>query len=383
MNKLAFLFVASGILAACDNTPKFQVEGDIEGATDSTLYLEATTLDGIQKLDSVKLNANGHFSFKAAAPTGCPEFYTLRISDRIINFSIDSTETVIFEAKFPTMSSDYIVSGSDNCQKIKEINTLRQKVQSKLIALEKNDSMFPGDILDSLKSILSAYKEEIKQKYIYKEPEKAYAYYAVCQSITDLRGTFLLFDPLTDRSDVRCYATVATSWDYKYPDAKRTEQLCNMAIKGMDNTAKPQQKVIEVDKAKISETGILDINLPDINSNLHSIKELEGKVVMLDFTMYGEKGSAERTRLLRDIYNKYHDKGFEIYQISLDEDIHYWKSSVEYLPWICVHETDGAATNTYGVQTLPTYFIINRNNEVFGRSGIMDGTLEDQIKKLL
>ena len=104
---------------------------------------------------------------------------------------------------------------------------------------------------------------------------------------------------------------------------------------------------------------------------------------MHDFTLYGAKESAERTRILRDIYNKYHDQGFEIYQISLDDDIHFWKSSVEYLPWICVHETNGTATRTYGVSDLPTYFIIDRNNEIVGRSGLMEGTLEEQIKKQL
>ncbi|MCR5312578.1 MAG: redoxin domain-containing protein [Bacteroidaceae bacterium] len=347
------------------------------------LYLEASTLDGIKKLDSVKLKADGSFSFKADAPVGSPEFYILRIHDRIINFSIDSTETVTFKAKYPTMATDYTVEGSENCQKIKEINILQQKVQKDIISLEKNENMYPGDILDSINSIISTYKEKIKQEFIFAEPSKAYAYYAVCQSITDLRGSFQLFNPISDRSDVRCYATVATSWDYNYPDAKRTQQICNMAIKGMENTAKPTEQVIEVDEDKIKETGILDINLPDINSKIHSIKDLKGKVVMLDFTMFGEKGSQERTRILRELYNKYHDKGFEIYQISLDEDIHFWKSSVEYLPWICVHETDGAATNTYGVSTLPTYFIIDRNNEVYGRSGMMEGTLEEQIQKLL
>jgi len=397
MKKTAFFIATAAILSACNSTPQFKVEGNIEGAQDSMLYLEACTLDGIQKLDSTKLKADGSFSFSADAPVYkssndsvkdetikfCPEFYALRIGNKIINFSIDSTETVTFKAKYETMESDYTVEGSENCQKIKEINLLQQKVQKKIIALEKNEDMYPGDIIDSLNSTIEDYKETIRQNYIFKDPSKAYAYYAVCQSITDLRGTFQLFNPVTDRKDVRCYATVATSWDYNYHDAKRTEQICNMAIKGMDNTATPQQQVIDIDESKVSETGIIGISLPDINSKIRSLSDLKGKVVMLDFTMYGAKESAERTRILRDIYNKYHDRGFEIYQISLDDDIHFWKSSVEYLPWICVHETNGTATRTYGVSNLPTYFIIDRNNEIVGRSGLMEGTLEDQILKQL
>lgn len=193
----------------------------------------------------------------------------------------------------------------------------------------------------------------------------------------------MLFNPLTDRTDVKCYATVATAWDGAYHDAPRTQQLCNMAIKGMDNTAAPQQKVIDVDESKVSEAGIIDINLPDINSKMRSIKDLKGKVALLDFTLYGAKESAERTRLLRTLYEKYHAQGFEIYQISLDEDIHFWKFSCENLPWVCVHETDGTTTQIYNIVDLPTFFLVNRNNEIVVRSDFMEGTLEDNIQRLL
>ena len=59
---------------ACDNSPKFVVEGTINNAADSTLYLEADGLSGIETIDSVKLGSNGNFSFKGA-PSDNPEFY--------------------------------------------------------------------------------------------------------------------------------------------------------------------------------------------------------------------------------------------------------------------------------------------------------------------
>ena len=383
--KKTLSLIAAGMLmmTSCDNTPKFQVEGKIEGAKDSMLYLAKSTLEGVQNLDSVKLKEDGSFAFKADAPTDAPEFYTLRIGQHVINFAADSTETITFTAQLPTMESQYTVAGSESSDKIKEISRLQQQVQAQLVAIEKNEDMLPGDQVDSIESIISHYKERMKREFIFAAPRSAAAYYAVCQSLTDLRGTFMLFNPLTDRSDVKCYATVATAWDGAYPEAPRTQQLCNMAIKGMENTATPQQKVLEVDEDKVKETGIIDINLPDINSNLHSILDLKGKVVLIDFTVYAAKESAERTRLMRSLYEKYHAQGFEIYQISLDEDIHFWKFSCENLPWVCVHETDGTTTNIYGVANLPTFFLVNRQNEIVVRSDFMEGTLEENIQKLL
>lgn len=371
------------MLAACDRTPKFRVDGTIEDAKDSMLYLAHCSLDGIQNLDSTKLGQDGHFSFSAPAPAGCPDFYMLRVGQHVINLTVDSTEAITVTAKLPTMEHDYVVTGSTGSQKIQEISRLQLDVQKRLIDIERDEDMYPGDRLDSVEHIISTYKERMKHDYILSDPASAAAYYAVCQSLTDARGTFMLFNPFTDRKDVKCYAAVATAWDGAHPDAPRTQQLCNMAIKGMEGTATPRQQVLEVDESKISETGIIDITLPDINSEQHSLHDLKGKVAILDFTIYGAKESAERTRLLRSLYEKYHSQGFEIYQVSLDDDVHFWKFSCENLPWICVHETDGTATRLYGIANLPTFFLINRQNEIVVRSDFMEDSIEDNIKKLL
>lgn len=384
MKKILTLIVTGAMmLAACDKAPKFQVEGTIEGAKDSMLYLTLNGLEGAQRLDSVKLKEDGTFSFKVTAPTESPEFYALQIGGHVINFAVDSTENITVTAQLPTMERDYTIEGNESSQKIKEISRMQQEVQTKIVAFEKNMDMLPGDQRDSIEHVLTTYKEQMKINYIFADPTSAAAYYAVCQSITDLGGTFMLFNPLTDRTDVKCYATVANAWDNAYHDAPRTQQLCNMAIKGMDNTAAPQQKVLDVDESKVSETGIIDINLPDINGKLHSIKDLKGKVVLIDFTIYGAKESSERTRLLRSLYEQYHAQGFEIYQISLDEDIHFWKFSCENLPWVCVHETDGSTSSVYNITNLPTFFLVNRDNEIVVRSDFMEGTLEDNLLKLL
>ena len=384
MKKILTLIVTGAMmLAACDKAPKFQVEGTIEGAKDSMLYLTLNGLEGAQRLDSVKLKEDGTFSFKVTAPTESPEFYALQIGGHVINFAVDSTENITVTAQLPTMERDYTIEGNESSQKIKEISRMQQEVQTKIVAFEKNMDMLPGDQRDSIEHVLTTYKEQMKINYIFADPTSAAAYYAVCQSITDLGGTFMLFNPLTDRTDVKCYATVANAWDNAYHDAPRTQQLCNMAIKGMDNTAAPQQKVLDVDESKLSETGIIDINLPDINSKMSSIKDLKGKVVLLDFAIYAANGSSERTRLLRSLYEKYHAQGFEIYQVSIDQDMHFWKFSCENLPWVCVHETDGTVISIYNVTDIPTFFLVNRDNEIVLRSDFMEGTLEDNIQKLL
>ena len=121
--KAAVVFSAAMMFASC-NDKKFTVEGQIGNAKDSILYFENVGLEGILVIDSTKLGDNGEFSFREEAPSA-PEFYRLRISDQIINVSIDSTETVQIKGEYPGMASNYTVSGSENCEKIKEL-TLKQ-----------------------------------------------------------------------------------------------------------------------------------------------------------------------------------------------------------------------------------------------------------------
>ena len=94
MKKVTFAALAALTITACSSGPKFQVNGDVSGADGKMLYLEASGLEGIVPLDSVKLKGEGTFSFKQPRPES-PEFYRLRIDDKIINFSVDSIESAV------------------------------------------------------------------------------------------------------------------------------------------------------------------------------------------------------------------------------------------------------------------------------------------------
>ena len=85
------------------------------------------------------------------------------------------------------------------------------------------------------------------------------------------------------------------------------------------------------------------------------------------------------------MYNKYHSKGLEIFQVSLDPDEHFWKTQTAALPWICVHDDDAMNSNLlvqYNIQRLPTFFLVDKNNVLFKRdSQIKD--LDQAIQSLL
>ena len=379
--KAAALFAAAMMITSC-NENKFKVEGQIANAKDSLLYFENVGLEGINVVDSVKLGDNGEFSFKDDAPKA-PEFYRLRISNQIINVSIDSTETVVVKGEYPGMASNYTVSGSDNCEKIKELALKQMDLQKRAIAIQQNTALGINGINDSINKILAAYKDDVKRNYIYKEPFKAYSYFALFQAL----GNWLIFNPRTDKDDIKAFAAVATSWDTYYPHAERGQNLHNIAIEGMKNQrivdAKNQE--IQIEASKVNESGVLDIALRDNKGQERHLTDLKGNVVLLDFHIFALEDSPARIIMLRELYNKYHAQGLEVYQISLDSDEHFWKQQTAALPWISVRDENGIKSQLlmlYNVPAVPDFFLIDRGNNIVKRAAQIKD-IEAEVKKLL
>lgn len=379
--KGAVILATAMMTTACNNN-KFTVEGQITNAKDSTLYFENVGLEGINILDSVKLGDSGDFSFSEAATTA-PEFYRIRISDQIINVSIDSTETVQIKAEYPGMAANYTVSGSENCEKIKELALKQIALQSQVIAVQKNYPLGVDVINDSIQKLIDAYKEDVKHQYIFKEPNKSYAYFALFQTL----GNWLIFNPRTSKDDIKAFAAVATSWDTYYPHAERGQNLHNIAIEGMRNQriVDAQNQDLQVEASKVKESGVLDIALPDNHGQMRHLTDLKGKIVLLDFHIFALEDSPARILMLRELYNKYHAQGLEIYQVSLDSDEHFWKQQTAALPWISVRDADGISSQRlvlYNIQAVPDYFIIDRGNNIVKRAALVKD-IEAEIKKLL
>ena len=378
------IMMAALFLASCTEK-KFHLSGNIDNATDSLLYFENMSLNGPVTVDSVKLGKDGSFSFDEKAPEN-PEFYRLRIANQIINIAVDSTENIIIKASYPTMSSQYDVKGSSECDKIKELALMQMNLQAQINALINNPNIPYQAEGDSIQRLLNAYKNTVKLQYIYKEPMRAYAYYALFQTIYVGNQTALIFDPRSRKEDVQVFAAVATSWDTYYPGSERGKNLHNIAIEGLKNVRIIQaERNQTIDANKVNTSGIIEVALPDNKGNIRKLTSLKGKVVLLDFHAFASKGSTARIMMLRELYNKYHAQGLEIYQVSLDPDKHFWKESVSALPWICVHDENGANSAfaaQYNVQTIPTFFLIDRQN-VLQKRDTQISNLDATIKSML
>ena len=383
----AVIMVAALAFTSCNNK-KFHINGNITEATDSMLYLENLSLNGPVKIDSVKLGEDGSFAFdENAMDSITPEFYRLRIANQSINLSIDSTETVKVKASYPQMSYKYEVEGSENCSKIKDLSLKQMILQSNINGIMKSPNIGIDSVDVIVARMLDAYKQDIKVNYIFKEPMKASSYYALFQTIQLGNENSLIFNPRNNKDDVRVFAAVATSWDTYYPGAERGKNLHNIAIEGMKDIRiiENQRAQQQIDASKVSVNGCIDLAMEDSKGQVRRLTDLKGKAVLLDFHLFASIESTKRIMMLRELYNKYHAAGLEIYQVSVDPNEHFWKTSTAALPWICVRDEggiQGQSLQLYNVQNIPTFFLIDRSNTLKARDAQIKD-IDEAIKNLL
>ena len=352
-------------LSACNNSSDFTVKGVVAGADGQLMYLENVGISNVVTLDSIKLAPGGKFKFTEKRPE-YPDFYRLRLNNQLINFAVDSTETISFVADAGTFATSYSVEGSENSKAIKAITLAQLDANQAISRLRKEyeDKMI-SDTTYRMKVLAAAdaYKE-VARKYIYSAPMSTAAYFALFQQIDGL-----LFFDLYDRKDVKAYGAVATSYNHTYPESPRSKHLYNLTLQSMKVLR--AQRPVDYSNVETKEISFLDIELPDVRGEVVKLSTVApGKVVLINFTAYQTEWSPALNMALGELYTKYHDQGLEIYQVSLDSDFHFWRNGASNLPWVTVHDPQSVYSQVaglYNVKQLPALFILDRKGNLVKR----------------
>lgn len=375
---LAFIVITLTLLA-CNQKNNFKVEGLIADAKDQVLILEQNGLLNTTVIDSVKLDEEGDFSFKAPRPE-YPDFYRLRIGSKTIDFAVDSCEHITIKADTKNFSTGYSLEGS---QTSTDILTLRKS----LAAIQaKVNTITPDMSTDTRNSILTTIETDIEAhkkmagKLILQNPRSSAAYFALYQQ---LNNTYL-FSPYNPQDKPYC-AAVATAYNAFMPEYIRSKNLYALVLDAINKQRKEQSAANWRQIVESNGIGYIDIELPDRTGAIRKLSELEGKVVLLDFSSYDMENKVAYTFELRELYNKYSSRGLEIYQISFDRSKTLWQENVANVPWVSVHVDENAASkliSTYNVQSIPTLFLMNRKGELIQRVDDMK-KLDATIAKIL
>jgi glutathione peroxidase-family protein len=219
------------------------------------------------------------------------------------------------------------------------------------------------------------------KEIILKNPRSLAAYFAIYQTINNS----YIFSPYVKEDRAFC-AAVATSFDTYMPAYERSKNLYALVMDAIKTERGRAQAESWKDIVENHSIGYIDIELYDQNDKLRKLSDNEGKVILLDFSAYSMQKRVQYIFELRELYNKYHNRGFEIYQISLDNSKLVWQQACENIPWISVRDENGINTQyvtSYNVQTVPTIFLINKKGEIVARESnfeTLDKLISDNLR---
>ena len=380
------IFILIMLLAgfACSRN-KTEILGLVEGGFDETITLERLDVNRTTVIDSVKIKKDGSFSFKTQIEE--PELYILKNDHGdIVNLLLAPGERVSISTSSESFGSSYQVNGSEESEKIKLlVSHLDQtrKVQDSLLVLA--DSIGDPESPQT-EIILNAYTQTIiKQKrftirYLIENMSSLSSVYALYQKY-DEENLILGTEP-----DLQYFKAVADSLQIRHPNSSLTKSLlANIERREADwkETAHMNELLSMVDEV----SGMLDLTIPDRDGNEVILSSFKGKVILVTFWASGNDASIQALLKLQSTYNQYHDRGFEVYAISLDNNKISWMQAIDFneFKWINVSELsypDSRANVLYNVTTLPSSFLINREGDILAKN-LSGKTLETWLDNLI
>lgn len=334
--ELATLSLLLTILTGCGRDT-FSVTGQVENAEGKTLYLEHLGLMKTEMLDSLVLPATGKFKFRQARPE-YPDLYRLRMNNATLILAVDSLEHITIQAQ--DQLPEAVIENSPKSEQIRELRcSLRDK------PMEEHKA-FAGQI-------------------ILQDPGSMVAYYALYQQKAGLP----VFD-IYDKADRVYYSAVATSFNTWMPAYNRTKVLYGQVLDVINGERRAQNLAAMQAFIDESESTFLDITLPNDEGINQSLSQFKGSPIVLDFVTTRMDRYTGYVFEMKELYNAYHSRGLEIYEVYADPSRLLWEEQVRALPWTTVYAEEGAddgAFMRFNIRQIPTLFLYNRKGEIVGR----------------
>jgi thiol-disulfide isomerase/thioredoxin len=384
MKYVISLLIVLVVFFSCTNEPEFfSVSGEISNANGEKIYLVELTASSVNILDSIILNEEGNFSFQGQ--TNVPKFYALRTNNsNYITLVINHLDQIQVKSNINNLWKNASIAGSKESS---EILLLRKELESRIFELDSLAAWFKSTIgtrdYYKLKDTLRIKSEKIIEDH--KEFSKAF----VKRNASNLSGLMALYQQIAPR---RYVLTLNDNFEYFNLVDSTLMQLIpkSEAVKKLHSQIEEYKRQSKNEEEINAIIGIglpaPEIALPDTNGDTILLSSLKGKYVLLDFwASWCGPCRSENPNLVEN-YNKYHKKGFEIYQVSLDRSKDDWINAIakDKLEWAHVSDLkfwNSTAAKTYKIQAIPASFLLDKQGKIIAKN-LRGDLLEAKLSEL-
>ena len=367
------------LLSSCaTDGVKTTIEGRFVGNRVDSVYLEriSDSYDAVERIASSTLGHDGGFKFTFKMDSeASPRLYRLSFDKQIrpITLVVSPADNIYLDSA-GDLFLNYEVKNSEESALIKQFNKEYYLAVDRLARLSDRIASGEGDMLELNKEAYKAAMEamQCQVRFVGSNPETLAAFYASRQHVAEEYVPMLQGKGISMPHIQMLKQGLQTA----YPDSPYVA-LLQSEIESAEAFASLADRVVE--------TSYPDIELDDMYKKMHSLSELSGKVVLLYFWSAEHPLCNNINAELKELYKKYHDKGFDVYHVSADASRALWIEAVraQQLPWVSVFGgTDPRVFSLYSVVELPTAYLISPTGDIKPCS-LQSEELEREIKKLL
>lgn len=380
----AFLFflLLTGIGCSRNNV---SIRGSVEDGDGNTISLERLDVNRTTFIDSVSIGKGGDFSIKTFLEE--PELFILRYNNgEIVNLLISPGENINISSKAGSFGKGYSVKGSEESENIRILVENLNHTRSKLDSIEGVAS----SIIDPESPMMNQLREAYSQTII---DQKRFNITYLVRHMNSLSSVYALYQKYNEeslimgqQSDLQYFKVVADSLELSHPNSSLTKSL-RADITSREAEFRETDQLNTLLEMADEPTGLLDLSIPDREGKEISLSDYKGKVTMLIFWASGNETSINSMLQLKQTYNLYHSKGFEVYAISLDNNKIRWMNAIDFneFPWTNVSELsfpESRAALIYNVSALPATFLIDKEGVIVAKN-LLGKTLETWLDNLL
>jgi thiol-disulfide isomerase/thioredoxin len=366
MKRILILLALSLFLFGCSNKSKFIVTGVLKDTKGKYIYLNRLEVDIPVLIDSAKITRNGTFHLKVKATDA--DFYQLGVTaTNFITLLAVPGEKINLVFNNKNLFENYTIKGSAGSAKLQMLDVALANTKRKLDSI---NTLYSKASLEPDFDIKAPLLEAEYSKLIKAQRKKNIEFIINnVNSLASIKALYQRFNPdtyvLYDQHDLQYLKIVTDSLLKHYPYSKQVQALARDFQKEMNQIYATQIQKLASTLPKTK----LDPDLKNISGTRIALSSLKGKYVLLSFWSAKSQDCIDENLQLKELYKLYNKKGFEIYQINLDENEADWRNAVRYdeLPWINTREDDPKDLKNailFNVKNLPTNYLFDKDGTI-------------------
>jgi peroxiredoxin len=353
MKKLSCLLFICLAFAACKNKAAFTITGKILNAVpQSKVYLFSLDKNNAVAIDSTVLSEKGEFKFSQTTPS--VNFFKVTANQNEYMIIAKNGDDIKLEADLANKNMDYKLSGAEEADKLQELNVNKNKYTAKMAEIQRQ------------------FEEQVEAQPQNREAIANQMRPALMRETEGLVNFILKFANDNPKSLASFYAINSLNpSDYEKEFIAYSDKIKS----NFNDNAAVTEFLVRMAKLKTVQIGQVApaFTIKTVDGKTASLADFKGKYVLLDFWASWCMPCRQENPNVVKAYNKYKNRNFTIFSVSLDKDPVAWKQAIaaDNLTWTHAGELsdfEGPTVRLYQVEAIPSSFLVDPAGKIIAKN---------------